>query len=87
MKLPPSKRERYRILVNLLFIPLGLVIVIRAALLGWQAWSLILMGLAFVALGWLRLRAAFQKPYSSPEESHSSRGSQPERRRSHAHPE
>jgi hypothetical protein len=87
MKVPQSKHERYRTLVSLLFMPLGVIIIVRAALVGWQAWSLILMGLAFVALGWLRLRTAFQKPSPSTEESRGSRGGHKERSRSDGHPE
>ena len=58
---PRSWRERYRMLVSLLFIPLGAIIVVRSALLGWQAWAIILMGLAFVALGYIRLRVYLQQ--------------------------
>lgn len=56
-----SGRERYRMLVSLLFIPLGAIIVVRSALMGWQAWAIILMGLAFVALGYIRVRAYLQQ--------------------------
>jgi hypothetical protein len=56
-----SWRERYRVLVSLLFIPLGAIIVVRASLMGWQAWAIILMGLAFVGLGYVRLRAYMQQ--------------------------
>jgi uncharacterized membrane protein YecN with MAPEG domain len=56
-----SKRDRYRALVSLLIIPLGLIITVRAALLGWQAWMVILMGLAFVFLGCIRLWAYLQQ--------------------------
>ncbi len=52
-----TARERYRALISLLIIPLGLIIVIRSAMLGWQAWTLILMGLAFIGLGIIRLRS------------------------------
>ena len=52
-----SFRERYRALVSLLIIPLGLIIIVRASMVGLQGWSLILMGLAFVVLGIVRLRA------------------------------
>lgn len=52
-----SLRERYRALVSLLIIPLGLIIIVRAAMLGLQAWTLIVLGIAFVALGVVRLRA------------------------------
>ncbi len=58
---PRSWRERYRVLVSLLFIPLGAIIVVRASLMGWQAWAVILMGLAFVGLGYVRLRAYMQQ--------------------------
>jgi hypothetical protein len=49
-------RERYRALVSLLIIPLGAIIAVRAAMAGPQAWMLILLGLAFVGLGIVRLR-------------------------------
>jgi hypothetical protein len=52
-----TARERYRALVSFLIIPLGLVIVIRSSMLGWQAWTLIVMGLAFMGLGIVRLRS------------------------------
>jgi uncharacterized membrane protein YecN with MAPEG domain len=61
MKESLSLRERYRTLVSLLIIPLGLIIVVRASMAGIQAWSLILMGLAFVALGIVRLRAYYSR--------------------------
>ncbi len=51
-----SWRERYRILVSLLIIPLGTIIAVRAAMVGAQAWMLVLLGLAFIALGIVRLR-------------------------------
>ena len=51
-----SKRERYRAFVSLLIIPLGLIIVVRAAMVGIQAWTLIVLGLAFIVLGIVRLR-------------------------------
>jgi uncharacterized membrane protein YecN with MAPEG domain len=51
-----SWRERYRALVSLLIIPLGAIIAVRAAMAGAQAWMLILLGLAFIALGIVRLR-------------------------------
>jgi uncharacterized membrane protein YecN with MAPEG domain len=57
MKERVSLREQYRALVSLLIIPLGLVIVVRASMAGIQAWTLILLGLAFVGLGYIRLRA------------------------------
>lgn len=49
-------RERYRALVSLLIIPLGAIITARAAMAGPQAWMLILLGLAFIVLGIVRLR-------------------------------
>ncbi|MBX5452143.1 hypothetical protein [Thermogemmatispora sp.] len=49
-------RERYRRVVSILLIPLGLIISLRALGLGWQAWTLVLLGLAFVALGIVRLQ-------------------------------
>lgn len=52
-----SRREHYRALVSLLIIPLGLIIIVRASMAGLQAWMLIILGLAFVALGIFRLRA------------------------------
>jgi len=55
-----SRREHYRALVSLLIIPLGLIIVVRASMVGLQAWTLIILGLAFVALGILRLRVYIQ---------------------------
>jgi uncharacterized membrane protein YecN with MAPEG domain len=55
-----SLRERYRALVSLLIIPLGLIIIVRAAMFGIQAWTLIVLGLAFVALGVVRLRVYAQ---------------------------
>jgi uncharacterized membrane protein YecN with MAPEG domain len=51
------RREQYRALVSLLIIPLGLTIVVRASMVGLQAWTLIVLGLAFVVLGIVRLRA------------------------------
>jgi uncharacterized membrane protein YecN with MAPEG domain len=53
-------RERYRALVSLLIIPLGLIIVVRASMAGLQAWMLIILGLAFVVLGIVRLRIYIQ---------------------------
>ncbi len=53
-------RERYRALVSLLIIPLGLIIIVRASMIGLQAWTLIVLGLAFVVLGIVRLRAYAQ---------------------------
>jgi uncharacterized membrane protein YecN with MAPEG domain len=55
-----SLRERYRALVSLLIIPLGLIIIVRAAMFGLQAWTIIVLGIAFVALGVVRLRAYAQ---------------------------
>ena len=52
-----TKRERYRAFVSLLIIPLGLIIVVRAALVGIQAWTLIDLGLAFVMFGIVRMRS------------------------------
>jgi len=43
-----SRRELYRLLVSLLIVPLGATIVIRAVMIGTQAWMLIVLGLAFV---------------------------------------
>ena len=60
MKEQPQRlpmRERYRTLVSLLIIPLGLIIIVRASMVGLQAWTLIILGLAFVVLGLVRLRA------------------------------
>ncbi len=60
MKEQPGRlpvRERYRVLVSMLIIPLGLIIIVRASMFGLQAWTLIILGLAFVALGIVRLRA------------------------------
>ncbi|HLI08116.1 MAG TPA: hypothetical protein VKV40_16225 [Ktedonobacteraceae bacterium] len=50
-------RDRYRALVSLLIIPLGLIISVRAAMIGPQAWMLVVLGLAFVALGIVKLRS------------------------------
>ncbi len=52
-----SLRERYRMLVSLLIIPLGAIIVVRASMVGMQAWTLIILGLAFIGLGVARLLA------------------------------
>jgi uncharacterized membrane protein len=60
MKQPLSFRERYRMLVSLLIIPLGLIIIVRALMVGVQAWTLIILGLAFVGLGVVRLRTYLQ---------------------------
>ncbi len=59
MKERPQRllRERYRMLVSLLIIPLGAIIVVRASMVGVQAWTLIILGLAFIGLGVVRLRA------------------------------
>ena len=46
----PSLRERYRALVSLLIIPLGMIIIVRAAMFGVQAWTLIVLGMAMVGL-------------------------------------
>ena len=56
-----SFRERYRALVSLLIIPLGMIIIVRAAMFGLQAWTLIVLGMAMVALGIVRLRAYIQQ--------------------------
>lgn len=61
MKERVSRREQYRALVSLLIIPLGLIIVVRASMAGIQAWTLILLGLAFIGLGYIRLRAYMQR--------------------------
>jgi uncharacterized membrane protein YecN with MAPEG domain len=50
-----SLRERYRTFVSLVIIPLGIIIVVRAAMFGIQAWSLMLLGLVFIGLGFVRL--------------------------------
>ena len=50
-------RERYRALVSLLIIPLGMIIIVRAVMFGMQAWTLIVLGMAMVGLGIVRLRA------------------------------
>lgn len=57
----PSPRERYRALVSLLIIPLGMIIIARAAMFGVQAWTLIVLGMAMVGLGVVRLRAYAQQ--------------------------
>ena len=57
----PSLRERYRALVSLLIIPLGMIIIVRAAMFGVQAWTLIVLGMAMVGLGVVRLRAYAQQ--------------------------
>jgi hypothetical protein len=58
---PSSFRERYRALVSLLIIPLGAIIIVRAAMFGIQAWTLIVLGMAMVGLGIMRLRAYTQQ--------------------------
>ena len=55
-----SMREHYRALVSLLIIPLGVIIIVRASMAGLQAWTLIVLGVAFVALGVIRLHAYMQ---------------------------
>jgi uncharacterized membrane protein YecN with MAPEG domain len=50
-------RERYRAFVNLAIIPLGVIIVVRGAMAGLEAWTIIVLGLAFVGLGTIRLRS------------------------------
>lgn len=52
-----SLRERYRALVSLMIIPLGMIIIVRAAMFGLQAWTLIVLGMAMVGLGIVRLQA------------------------------
>ena len=56
-----SLRERYRALVSLLIIPLGMIIIVRAVMFGVQAWTLIVLGMAMVGLGIVRLRAYAQQ--------------------------
>ena len=60
-----SLRERYRMLVSLLIIPLGAIITVRALMAGVQAWTLIILGLAFIGLGVVRLWAYRQSTRSS----------------------
>jgi hypothetical protein len=55
MKSQKSLRERYRMLVSLLIIPLGAIITVRALMFGLQAWTLVILGIAFVVLGVVRL--------------------------------
>jgi len=55
-----SRREQYRAVVSLLIIPLGFIIIVRASMVGLQAWMLIVLGIAFVALGIVRLRTYAQ---------------------------
>ncbi len=50
-----SLRERYRLVVSVLIIPLGIIIAVRASMAGIQAWTLIILGLAFIGLGVVRL--------------------------------
>ena len=52
-----SLRERYHALVSLLIIPLGMIIIVRSVMFGVQAWTLIVLGMAMVGLGIVRLRA------------------------------
>ena len=56
-----SFRERYRAFVSLLLIPLGTIIIIRAATFGFGAWTLVILGAAMVCLGIVRLRAYAQQ--------------------------
>lgn len=53
-------RERYRLVVSALLIPLGMIIIARSAVFGLQAWTLIILGLAMVGLGLVRLKTFFQ---------------------------
>lgn len=55
-----SRREHYRALVSLLIIPLGVIIMVRASMVGLAAWTLIVLGVAFVTLGIFRLHAYMQ---------------------------
>lgn len=66
-------RERYRMLVSLLIIPLGIIIIVRASMAGLQGWSLILMGLAFVGLGLIRLRMYLSRTQHPIQQAVSSR--------------
>lgn len=66
-------RERYRMLVSLLIIPLGIIIIVRASMAGLQGWSLILMGLAFAGLGIIRLRAYLPRTQHLAQQAVSSR--------------
>jgi uncharacterized membrane protein YecN with MAPEG domain len=59
-----SLRERYRALVSLLIIPLGLIIIVRAAMFGLQGWTLIVLGIALVTLGVARLRVYAQNRHT-----------------------
>ena len=56
-----SFRERYRAFVSLLLIPLGGVIMFRAVLFGFEAWTLFVLGAAMVGLGIVRLRTYAQQ--------------------------
>ena len=58
-----SLRERYRLLVSILIIPLGAIIAARAFMFGIQAWTLIILGLAFMVLGVVRLWNYRQSAY------------------------
>lgn len=53
-------RERYRLFVSVLLIPLGIIIIARSAAFGLPAWTLFVLGLAMIALGFVRLRTFFQ---------------------------
>jgi hypothetical protein len=53
-------RERYRLVVSVLLIPLGIIVIARSAVFGLQAWTLIILGLAMMGLGIVRLRTFFQ---------------------------
>jgi len=61
MKSQTSLRERYRMLVSLLIIPLGAIITVRALMFGLQAWMLIILGVAFMALGVVRLWTSYRQ--------------------------
>ena len=56
-----SFRERYRAFVSLLLIPLGTIIIVRAAMFGLAAWTLLILGVAMVSLGIVRLRVYVQQ--------------------------
>jgi len=53
-------RERYRLCVSVLLIPLGIIIIARSAMFGLQAWTPLILGLAMLGLGFVRLRTFFQ---------------------------
>lgn len=53
-------RERYRLLVSLLIIPLGIIIFVRGMMAGVQAWMLVVLGLTFITLEVVQLRAYTQ---------------------------